>query len=58
MKSAILLAHPGAFGSGELKNHSSDVYNHNLEQMYMDNLEKFKSIRIQTMIGLNDRQLF
>ena len=40
------------------KNHSSDVNNQNLEQMYMDKLTGMQLERIHTMIRLNERQLF
>ena len=43
-----------------VKKSRPDVNNQGLEQMCMDNLEKIKMqrVRIHTIIGLNDRQLF
>ena len=40
------------------KNHSSDVNNQNLEQIYIDKLEKFESARIYAMVEVNDRSFF
>ena len=41
-----------------VNSHSFDFNNQSVEQMYMDKLEKFKVEALNTMIGLNDRQLF
>ena len=39
-------------------NHSSDVNNQNLSQMYMHKLKSIQCARIYSVIGLNDSKFF